>query len=173
MRFWTHTLGAAAAAFFLAFTAVPAMAADALPPQTIGKQQRCPVCGMYPARYPRWQAQIVFKDGKMTAFESPAELFRFRFDMGKYDKEHSAADIGQIYLADHNGGGWIKAEQAVFVVGSDAKGPMGADMPAFKDSQGAENFSKEHGGRAIPFAQVAPETLQQLKHPAHHGESHH
>ncbi|MEW5942585.1 MAG: nitrous oxide reductase accessory protein NosL [Pseudomonadota bacterium] len=171
MRYWQNMIGGAAAALFFTLAAVPvapANAAETYPPQTVSKQQRCPVCGMYPARYPRWQGQIIFKDNKMSAFESPAELFRFRFDMAKFDKEHSAADIAQIYLSDYNGSGWVKAEQAVLVVGSDTNGPMGADMPAFKSSQDAERFAKEHGGQAVPFGQVSPETLQTLRHPMHH-----
>lgn len=171
MRFWQNTIGSMAAALFFALAAMPAAAvnaADAYPPQVVGKQQRCPVCGMYPARYPRWQGQIIFRDNKMSAFESPAELFRFRFDMAKFDKEHSAADIAQIYLSDYNGSGWIKPEQVFLVVGSDANGPMGPDMPAFKSSQDAERFAKEHGGHVIQFGQVTAETLQALRHPMHH-----
>jgi DNA-directed RNA polymerase subunit M/transcription elongation factor TFIIS len=38
-------------------------------PMVIAQDVSCGKCGMYPAKYPRWQSQIIFKDGSMTPFD--------------------------------------------------------------------------------------------------------
>src|SRR5210317_107667 len=38
-------------------------------PQVIPQGVTCGKCGMYPASYPRWQSQIIFKEGTMTPFD--------------------------------------------------------------------------------------------------------
>lgn len=170
MGIWQTTLGGMAVALTLSMAplaATPAMAADAFAPQAISKTQRCPVCGMFPARYPAWATQVVFKDNSMTALESPAELFRFLADVKKYDAKHSAADIARIYATDYAKRDWIDAKQAFYVDGSKVKGPMGADLPAFATKAAAEGFAKESGGRVLGFDEVAPDAIK--KH-AEHGE---
>ena len=62
-------------------------------------QARCPVCGMYPSRYPRWAAQLIFEDGAAHFFDSPVDLFIFLEDTARYDPErapdaHRRADDG-------------------------------------------------------------------------------
>ena len=133
----------------------PVYAADDYPAQQISVQQRCPVCGMYPARYPGWAAQIVFKDLSMTALESPAELFRFLQNMKKYDAKHSASDIVKIYATDYEQRSWIDAKQAFYVQGSRVKGPMGDGLPAFSSKSSAESFAKQLGGNVMSFDMLA------------------
>ena len=145
------------------FAETPAADGTAPPPQTVGEKQRCPVCGMYPARYPLWQVQVIFRDRGMVAIESPAEFLRYRAEMKRYDTTHRSEDIAQVYFSDHAGSGWIRAEQAAFVEGSDAKGPMGADSPAFRQKQDAEQFARQHGGKVIAFDAL----------PGDHGTGHH
>lgn len=139
------------------------------PPRAIGPGQRCAVCRMYPARYPKWMAQILFSDGAMAAFESPAELFRFLQDMPRYDKDHSVADVAAVYVTDYENGGWMAARSALFVAGSRIRGPMGADLPAFRSRAQARAFAVREGGRILNFGEITPDTLAGLRdhdHPA-------
>lgn len=140
-----------AALFAAAFVGAPAYAADDYPAQQISAQQRCPVCGMYPARYPVWAVQVVFRDRSMTALESPAELFRFLQDVKKYDAKHTVSDIARIYVTDYAQRAWIDAKQASYVQDSKAKGPMGGDLPAFASKSAAEEFVKQSGGNILSF----------------------
>lgn len=133
-----------------------AAAGDQAP--TIGKEQRCPVCGMIPANYPKWRTQITFRDGTVTAFDSPAEMFRFLGNMAKYDNKHSATDIVQMDATDHVRRGLIDARRATYVSGSSARGPMGPDLPAFENRADAEFFVRTAGGRTLNFDQAAKET---------------
>ena len=121
------------------------------------KEQRCPVCGMIPANYPKWRTQITFRDGTVTAFDSPAEMFRFLGNMAKYDSKHFATDIVQMNATDHVRRNLIDARRASYVSGSSAKGPMGPDLPAFENKADAEFFSRTAGGRTLNFDQAAKE----------------
>ncbi len=161
-----------AAALFL--PGLPVLAQEAASPQSVARETRCPVCGMYPARYPKWMAQIAFTDRTTQAFDSPAELFRFLEDMAKYDKKHTRSDVAAIFLSDYARGGWIEGKRAFFVAGSSARGPMNnPDLPAFGSLDAAEQFARSNGGKVLGFGQVAPEALKEPENSghdhAHHG----
>lgn len=176
-----HPLRVSIAALMLAAfapAAAPVFAAEEPAAQTVAKDARCPVCGMYPARYPKWMAQVLFKDRAMLAFDSPADLFRYLQNTAKYDRNHPAADAVAIFLTDFVKGGWIEAKRSFLVVGSNAKGPMNnADLPAFDSREAAEQFSKANGGKVLAFDKVTPEVVSGLdQDPASHGDhghSHH
>lgn len=127
-------------------------------PPTIGKELHCPVCGMIPANYPKWRTQITFKDGTVTAFDSPADMFRFLGNMAKYDSKHTSADIAEIQATDFIKKSLIDARRASYVSGSPVRGPMGPDLPAFGNHADAEFFVRTTGGRMLNFDQAAKET---------------
>lgn len=152
-------LGRVVTLFTLALFAASLSAGEEYPPKPISKSERCPVCGMYPANYPRWHSQIVFKDGAHSSFDSPLEMFRFVHSMAMYDQHHGAADIGKIYVPDFDKGSWLEARQVFFVIGSRVKGPMGGDLPAFASKEKASEFIKGSGGELLTFQQVTPEVI--------------
>lgn len=155
-------------------TLAPAATAEEVAAQTVGKEMRCPVCGMYPARYPKWMTQVVFKDGSMRATDSPLDLFRFLHDMAKYDRKHVREDIAVVYLSDYLKGGWVDAKRAYFVAGSSARGPMNnADLPAFNGREAAEKFAGEQGGKVLGFEQITAEFIANLGHDDHGDHGHH
>lgn len=142
-------------------------------PVTVTKEMRCPVCGMYPSRYPKWMAQLIFTDRESRAFDSPADLFRFLQNRARYERKHGAADIGAIYLTDYTQGGWIEAQRAFVVAGSNARGPMNnADLPAFGSQAAADAFAKANGGKVLAFDAVTPEVLATLESARHGHEEH-
>ena len=147
--------------FVLSCCATVTQAAEAFAPQPIAKSERCPVCGMFPASFPKWHAQIVFKDGGHASFDSAADMFRFLNNMAKYDKKHAATDIGKIYVPAYDKGGWLDAKLAFFVAGSKVKGPMGNDFPAFASKGDAARFIQKAGGKVLGFQQVMPELLKE------------
>ena len=109
----------------------------------------------YPARFPRWAAQIIFKDGAAHFFDSPVDLFMFLDKPARFGTERNVADAAAIYVADFRSGTWLAAREAVFVRDSRARGPMrGPDLPAFADETAAQAFIAEQGGRALHFDQV-------------------
>jgi nitrous oxide reductase accessory protein NosL len=133
-----------------------ALTLDPLRPRSVTKDQRCPVCGMYPALFPKWMTQIVFLDQTTIAFDSPLEMQRYLHDLPRYGQGRTTADIGRIYVSDHAGGGWLRAGEAVFVTGSSARGPMReADFPAFASREAAEAFRRREGGELRSYAEIA------------------
>lgn len=153
------------ALFALALMATAAHAAENYAPRPIAKSDRCPVCGMYPANFPQWHAQIVFKDGEHSSFDSAADMFRFLNSMAEYDKKHVATDVGGIFVPAHDNGAWLSAKQAFFVTHSNVKGPMGDDFPAFANEEDAMRFSRKSGGNILRFDQVTPAVID--------GDGHH
>ena len=88
---------------------------DGFNARPIPTDARCPVCGMYPARFPRWAAQIIFKDGAAHFFDSPVDLFMFLDKPARFGTERNVADAAAIYVADFRSGTWLAAREAVFV----------------------------------------------------------
>jgi nitrous oxide reductase accessory protein NosL len=160
-----------ALAAFLAITLMtlqPAVAAE-YGPQVITEEMTCGKCGMYPARYPQWQSQIIFTDGSMAPFDGCKCMFGFMHNMGQYDAGHTMDDIAEIWVRDFKTGEWLDAGTAHFVVGSDVMGPMGKELIPFQDQAAAALFQKEHGGDLAAFDMITMETLKPLMGNMHMG----
>lgn len=129
---------------------------DPLQPQTVTREMRCPVCGMYPSLNPEWVSQIVFTDGEMLAFDSVIEMLRYLHDMPRYGKGRQAAEIARMYVANYAHPGWLLAEEAFFATGSRVVGPMcGDNYPAFATREAAEVFFNGAGGQVLRYAEIA------------------
>lgn len=140
-------------------------------PRPIPADARCPVCGMYPARFPRWAAQIIFQDGSTHFFDSPVDLFIFLAEPKRFDSSRTGADAAALYVADFDTGSWLDAHQAVFVIDSAARGPMrGPDLPAFPSMETAQRFIDSRGGRALGFDHIDASVVAGLRdaNHAHH-----
>lgn len=142
---------------------------DMLAPKSIPADARCPVCGMYPARFPRWAAQTVFKDGASHYFDSPVDLIAFLQQIERFNKRYTQEDITVSYVTDFETGLWIEVGKAFFVQGSTALGPMRtADLPAFSTRQSADAFTRKRNGKVLTFMQVTPELIQSMNRNVHH-----
>lgn len=166
------------AALSFSFLSLPVSAADVRPAQVVAspvsKEMRCPVCGMYPARYPKWMVQVVYHDRQRVAFDSPADFFRFRQNFAQYAAGRQASDISAVYFSDFMKTGWIESKTVFLVSGSSARGPMNnADFPAFASREAAEQFVKEQGGQVLAYAQITPDTLKALFSGSAHEHSAH
>jgi len=152
--------------------ATPYNPASGLPlyaPRPVPAEARCPVCGMYPARYPRWAAQVIFKDGAAHYFDSPVDLFDFLHKVDRYDRRYARADVAASYVRDFEGGQWIEAGQAFFVHGSGVAGPMrNADLPAFVNRAAADAFVRRHRGAVLTAPDMTPHLLASLSRNVRH-----
>lgn len=147
----------------------PASGLDRLAPRAAPADARCPVCGMYPARYPRWAAQVIYRDGAAHFFDSPIDLFVFLQRVGHYAKSYDADDVAAMYVSAYASGAPIPARDAYFVHGSDVLGPMrDADLPAFADLDSARAFATHHGGNALAFSEVTTEVVTSLSRNRQH-----
>jgi len=131
-------------------------------PMVISQDSSCGRCGMYPASYPRWQSQIIFKDGSMTPFDGCKCMFNFMLSMEQYDKDHSSGDVAVVWVRDFETGKWINGEDANFVVGSKMMGPMGKELIPFADQAAALKFHQEQGGKMMTYAEINLDVLKSL-----------
>lgn len=138
-----------------------------LDPRPVPVDARCPVCGMFPARSPEWAAQVIFDDGATHFFDSPLSLFTYLQDVARYTAGRPLAEVAARYVRDSGSHpdslGWIEAQIAFYVHGSDALGPMRAgNLPAFSNAASANAFARRRGGQVIQAGQISPAILQAL-----------
>lgn len=126
-------------------------------------EEKCPVCGMFVAKYPDWIGVVTFQDGSRKYFDGAKDLFKFLFNLEKYAPEKTTGDIRGIHVTDYYDMALIDAKNAFFVIGSDVYGPMGRELIPLTTRPDAETFLKDHQGkRILSFPEVTPETLQGL-----------
>ena len=56
-----------------------------------GRDEKCPVCGMFVAKYPDWLAGLRFEDGTRAVFDGAKDLFKFLLEPGRYLRGRAAA----------------------------------------------------------------------------------
>jgi len=145
----------------LASTVLAQSAAPNLPPP--GKGDKCPVCGMFVAKYPDWLAYAVLTDGKTLYFDGPKDMFRFVADPGHYLSGFKKEQIAALYVSEFYSLKPIPAQQAFYVAGSDVFGPMGHELVPLAGQADAESFRKDHKGkRVLRFGDITPGLLKAL-----------
>jgi copper chaperone NosL len=136
-----------ALAFFL-MSSAEVRAEPALAPAPSPKD-KCPVCGMFVAKYPDFLAAIRYQDGSWVYFDGAKDMFKYYFDVKKYHPKRAPADIQRITVTDYYSLTPTDAHTAAYILGSDIYGPMGRELVPFADAKDAETFMKDHGGKAL------------------------
>ena len=127
------------------------------------KKDKCPVCGMFVYKYPDWVGGIVFKDGTAAYFDGAKDLFKYYFNLKKYNHHKTQKDIAAIYVTEYYHLKLMDAHQAFFVMGSDIYGPMGRELIPFYTKEDAGEFKKDHKGkRILLFKQITPAVIRKL-----------
>jgi nitrous oxide reductase accessory protein NosL len=127
------------------------------------KKDKCPVCGMFVYKYPDWVGQIVFKDESTAFFDGAKDLFKYYYNLKKYNPEKTTKDIAAIYVTEYYDMKIIDAKTAFFVIGSDVYGPMGKELIPFISRADAEAFKKDHKGkRILRFEDIKPGVIKKL-----------
>jgi nitrous oxide reductase accessory protein NosL len=118
---------------------------------------------MFVYKYPDWLAQIVYTDGTVVFFDGAKDLFKYYLGLKTQGAGRTPAQIDGIYVTDYYDLKPIEARGAFFVVGSNVYGPMGKELVPLKERQAAEEFLRDHGGKAIvAFGDVNPALLKTL-----------
>lgn len=125
---------------------------------------KCPVCGMFAAKYLDFLAEIVFKDGSYAVFDGPKDMFQYYFNLPKYNPSKRTEDIGYIYVTDYYSLKPIDALKAFFVNGSNVTGPMGKELIPFEKEGDAREFLADHAGKEnLKFDNVTPQLVKSLR----------
>jgi nitrous oxide reductase accessory protein NosL len=125
--------------------------------EPVDNADECPVCNMYPARYPLHRCQIQTAERTIFHFCSTRCLFTFLSTPQKFGAPEAVPDL--IWVSDYLSGGWISARTAYYVVGSNEWGPMGFEAFAFDRKTDALDFQGRHGGAVRTFYQVTPAVI--------------
>lgn len=140
----------------------PASAAETGAPKPAARD-KCPVCGMFVAKYPDWTTAIRFRDGSHVYSDGAKDLFKYLHDLKKYDPARKQEDIQAALVMDYYRLSWIDARSAWYVLGSDVYGPMGRELIPLEKEADAKEFMKDHKGiQIIRFADVKMEVIKTL-----------
>lgn len=116
-------------------------------PLFVPEKSRCPVCGMFTAKYPKWVAIIELKNSHKYYFDGVKDMMKFYFDPVQFHKKKEP--IEKILVSDYYTLEGIGAKDAHYVIGSNIYGPMGEELIPFKTADDAKNFLDEHHGKKI------------------------
>lgn len=115
----------------------------------VPQDSKCPVCGMFVSKYPKWAAQIVVDANHSHFFDGVKDMMKFYFQPSKFHHNHSQSQFTNIFVTDYFSLEKIDAKKSFFVIGSNIYGPMGNELIPFKNEADAQEFSKFHSGKAI------------------------
>ena len=144
--------------------AAAAFAAPNLKPVTPGPRDKCPVCGMFVAKYPDFAAQIRFADGATVFFDGNKDLFAYLLDLQHYAPRRKPAEVAALFVKDFYSLSPVDGRSAWYVAGSDVLGPMGKELVSFAHEADAREFLKDHKGKSIHrFREVNAALLKGLR----------
>jgi copper chaperone NosL len=147
----------------LTLTLFPSARAEEPKPLKPSAKDKCPVCGMFVAKYPDWLTQVIFKGGSHAHFDGAKDMFKYLFNLKKYNPSKKAEDIRAVYVTDYYDLTPINGREAFYVIGSDIYGPMGRELIPFQKEADARGFMKDHKGKTLlKFSEVTPEIVKGL-----------
>jgi copper chaperone NosL len=138
----------AAAILIVLFAGSPAWGAERKPVKPAARD-KCPVCGMFAAKYPDFVAQVIFQDGSYAVFDGAKDMYKYYFNLKKYAPAKRVEDIASIYVTDYYSLESIDGTKAWYVAGSDVFGPMGKELIPFSKESDARGFMKDHKGTSL------------------------
>ena len=120
----------------------------------VSKDEKCPICGMFVYKYPKWVAQIFYKDGHYS-FDGVKDMLKYYYE--------NKNGISKILVTDYYSQKTINAFTAYFVVGSDVYGPMGDELIPFNSKSEAKTFSMDHKGfKVLKFDEITEKEVYKL-----------
>lgn len=120
----------------------------------VPKDAKCPICGMFVAKYPQWVA--VIEDGeKNLYFDGVKDMMKYLFSQKK--------KFEKIYVSDYYKLKKIDAREAFYVMGANVYGPMGSELIPFVSENEAVTFMKDHNGkRVLRFSEIDEKSVKNL-----------
>ncbi len=135
--------------FSMLFGAVSAFAEDPGSVEIeIDRDDRCPVCAMRVVLYPTFAAAMELGNGKSFKFCSNGCMIRSWLRPGDFLGAEKG-EIERVWVQDYFTGRRIDGTEAVWVWGSDVRGPMGPEPVPLASEKDLEAFDKRHGSKAV------------------------
>ena len=150
--------------FFLLLLPILSAGAE-LKPHRPSTADKCPVCGMFVAKFPDFACQIIFKDGTVSFFDGTKDLFKYYLNLPAYAPKRKQQDIAAIYVTSYYSLTYFDGRKGWYVTGSDVFGPMGHELIPFENETEAREFTTDHKGKSVlKFNQVNAVILKGLEH---------
>ncbi len=121
-------------------------------------------CMMSLDEHPGPKAQI-----HLEGLPDPIFFAQVRDGIAYLKQPERTAPIAAVYVSNMSrapswdapgAGNWIAAEDAIFVVGADVTGGMGApELAPFETEQGARDFAALHGGELMRLSEIPEEAV--------------
>lgn len=131
----------------------------------VTKEDKCPVCGMFVYKYPKWAAKLEFvkhNHNHYYVFDGVKDMIKFIHNPKKYH-EHEEMTEQKLLVTDYYTQYAIDGKEAYYVVGSDTLGPMGNELIPFKYEEDAKIFLKDHRGTSIlKYEQITSDLICEL-----------
>ncbi len=119
----------------------------------IPKDAKCPICGMFVTKYPKWVAFMKDSQGHKYYFDGVKDMMKYYFN-------HKNETFPTIVVQDFYTLKPIEAKKAFYVIGANIYGPMGRELIPFKTREDAQTFKTEHyGKKIIRFNEIKEEYL--------------
>lgn len=142
---------------------VSAAEAETINTFKIKTSDKCPVCGMFVAKYPDFLAYMTFKDGSYAAFDGVKDMMKCYLDMSRYLPAKKKSDIRTMVVTDYYTMRMIDAFTAYYVTGSDVLGPMGHELIPHQTQAKAKEFVEDHlGKKLLTLPQITPALIKEL-----------
>jgi len=123
-------------------------------------EAKCPVCGMFVSKYPKWAARMTHDD-KTHYFDGVKDMMKYYIFDG--DFPYNRSHISEITVSDYYTLEEIPAKEAFYVLDSDIFGPMGRELIPFKSQKSAKAFMDDHNGKAmVKFDQITDKMVMAL-----------
>ncbi len=102
----------------------------------------------------------VFNDGTYAVFDGAKDMFKYYFNVSKYNKKKTKENIAEIYVTEYYTTKVMKARDVYFVIGSDVLGPMGHELIPVKGEAQANSFMWDHRGKKmLRFDEITPNNI--------------
>lgn len=130
------------------------------PPVTLTRDAVGHFCGMALVEHPGPKGQALLRgaEERPVWFSSARDAIAYTYlaEQPRAIRAIYVSDMGRAEEWDDPGAtNWVDARRAVFVLGSDRRGGMGAEEAVpFAERAAAERFAAEHGGRVLAFDEV-------------------
>ena len=113
--------------------------------------KRDPVYQLEIDKYPKFEAELVLKNGTPVRFCSVKAMMNFYFHPEKYPEYRvkSRDEIDKMFVKDYITGKEINAKDAWYVFGSRLVGPHGDDLIPLSSKTNVELFMKKYGGTRV------------------------
>jgi len=159
MKKWIATI----TLLFMVFSAQIGFGEGPKAGEGVNDASRCPVCGMFVAKYPQWLSQINLSDGSSEVFDGVKDMMAYYFSPQQFGAA-AGLIVDSVFVRAYYSQEWIDGKKAVFVLGSDVYGPMGHELIPFANQAAAENFFKDHHGSTIySFSEITPDIVESLR----------